>query len=275
MLISVIILAVLQGLGEFLPISSSGHLVLLNKLFNVNDFLLLSVILHVATLFSVVFVLKKEILIILKNPFCSVTKKLIIATIPTIVIVLIFKKFFSNAYNGDYLPLCFMATAFVIVISEFLNKRNKQKVYSSNKIGKNNFCKQNDCAEFSNIISYKTCIFMGIMQGVAVLPGVSRSGFTICAGLSMGKDRKSVAKFSFLMSIPIILASLVFEVYEYINKGITLSLMWYEVLIGFLIAIIVGVFSAKFMLKIVSKYSLLPFAVYLVGISILSFFSCF
>jgi len=115
-------------------------------------------------------------------------------------------------------------------------------------------------------------IIMGLAQGIAVLPGISRSGATICAGLIQGAKRDELAHFSFLMSIPIILASLVVEIYEYISVGQALTLMWYELLIGFIVAFFTGIFAVKFMLKIIEKHSLLWFAVYLVGISILSFF---
>lgn len=253
MLFFIIILAFVQGLTEFLPVSSSGHLVLLNKFFGIqNDFLLLSVLLHLATLFSVVIVLKKEVVDIVKHPFGETARKLVISTLPTVVLVLIFKKFVDQSFNGDFLPICFMLTAILIVVSEYLNKKNKNNLNSK--------------------ITKKTALFMGIAQGVAVLPGISRSGATICAGLIGGKDRKEVAHYSFLMSIPIICASLIFEVYEYAVSGQALTLMWYEFLIGFVVAFFTGIFAVKFMLKLVEKHSLIWFAVYLAFVSIVSFF---
>lgn len=255
MIFYIIILSIVQGLTEFLPVSSSGHLLLLSKLFGINnDVLLLSVILHVATLFSVVFVLKKEVKEIIKNPFGSLSKKLILATIPTIIIVILCKGIFDNAFDGKYLPFCFMLTAVLIVLSEFISKKN---------MGNN------------KPLTNKDVLFMGIAQGVAVLPGISRSGATICTGLICGKNREDVAHFSFLMSIPIIIASLVLEVYEYVKVGQELTILWYELIIGFIIAFITGLFSVKFMLKLIEKHSLMIFAVYLVIISIVSFFICY
>lgn len=247
----VIILALVQGLTEFLPVSSSGHLVLLGKIFGIeNDFLLLSVILHVATLFSVLIVLKDEVKEIIKNPFGNLSKKLIVATIPTVVIVLCFKSFFDSTFSGKFLPLCFMSTAVIIVVTELISLKQQEK----------------------KPLNYARGIFMGIAQGIAVMPGISRSGATICAGLLTGAERKEVAHFSFLMSIPIILASLVLEVYEYAKAGQVLTLAWYELLIGFVVAFITGIFAVKFMLKVIEKRRLLWFAVYLVIISIVSFF---
>lgn len=253
MIFFIIILAIVQGLTEFLPISSSGHLVLLNKFFGIeNDFLLLSVVLHVATLFSVLIVLKKEVVEIIKHPFGELSKKLLVATVPTVIIVLCFKSFIDKAFDGRYLPICFMLTAVLIVVSEFISFKQKQVGYKS--------------------LTYSKGIVMGIAQGIAVLPGISRSGATICAGLISGSKREEVAHFSFLMSIPIILASLVLEIYEYVSVGQTLTLAWYELVVGFIVAFLTGIFAVSFMLKIIEKHTLLWFSLYLIIISFVSFF---
>ncbi len=255
MIFYIVVLAFVQGLTEFLPVSSSGHLLLLSKLFGINnDFLLLSVILHVATLLSVLIVLKSEVKELIKHPFGDLSKKLILATIPTVVIVILFKSFFDNAFDGKYLPFCFMLTSVLIVLSEFICKKK---------------------TNLTKTITSKDSIIMGIAQGIAVLPGISRSGATICTGLICGKNREEVAHFSFLMSIPIILASLVLEVYEYVKVGQVLIISWYELLIGFIVAFITGLFAVKFMLKLIEKHSLMIFAVYLVIIAIISFFICY
>lgn len=252
MIFFVIILAIVQGLTEFLPVSSSGHLVLLNKFFGIgNDFLLLSIILHVATLFSVLLVLRKDIQKILKDPFGKQTQKLILATIPTVLIVVLFKGFFDSSFDGRFLPFCFMLTAVLLVVSEIISKKAEGN--------------QKD-------VSKTMAAIMGIAQGIAVLPGISRSGATICTGLIQKGKREEVTHFSFLMSIPIILASLVLEIYEYISLGQALTLVWYELLIGFIVAFITGVFAVKFMLNVIKKHSLIWFAIYLIFIAIVSFF---
>jgi len=250
MFFSVIILAIVQGLTEFLPVSSSGHLVLLNKLFGIeSDFLLLSIVLHVATLFSVVVVLWEDVKKILKDPFGKTSKNLVIATLPTVIIVLFFKGVFEKSFSGAYLPLCFMLTAFLIILTEVLKK------YSKNE----------------KPINKKISVFMGIAQGIAVFPGISRSGSTICTGLIAKGKKSEVANFSFLMSIPIIIASLILEIYEYISVGQALTLAWFELLVGFVVAFFVGLFSVKFMLNVVKKHSLIWFAIYLIIISVISF----
>lgn len=252
MIFFVIILAVVQGLTEFLPVSSSGHLVLLNKFFGIqNDFLLLSVVLHVATLFSVLVVLRKEVWHIVKHPFGKLSRNLILSTIPTVLIVIIFKKFINSSFDGRFLPFCFMLTAVVLVISELVSKKAQGN--------------QKD-------ISPAMASIMGIAQGIAVLPGISRSGATICSGLLQKGKREDVTHFSFLMSIPIIIASLILEIYEYVSVGQALTLAWYELIIGFVVAFITGILAVKFMLKVVKKHSLIWFAIYLFVIAIISFF---
>lgn len=248
----IVILALVQGLTEFLPVSSSGHLVLLNRFFGIeNDFLLLSVVLHMATLISVVIVLRKEILFLIKNPFGSLGRKIIFASIPTVLIVLIFKKFIDSAFSGAYLPICFMITAVAIVLSEMLSKRAN--------------IKQKD-------ITVKDAVFMGVAQGIAVLPGISRSGATICTGLALGNDREKVAHFSFLMSVPIIVASMVLEIYEYVSVGQALTISFWHIVVGFVVAVITGIFAIKFMLNIVKKHSMYVFAIYLAILSIITLF---
>ena len=181
----------IQGATEFLPVSSSGHLVLFNNIFKTeNNFIFFSLLLHLATLFSVVWVLRKEVLYLIKHPLSDYAVKLYLATIPTVLIVLLFKGFFEESFNGTFLPICFMLTAIFLIIVEFISKKQIKP------------------------INKKISFIMGIAQGIAVLPGISRSGSTIIAGLMCGGDRKEVSKFSFLMSIPIILASMLYELLD-------------------------------------------------------------
>ena len=243
-----IVLGLVQGLTEFLPISSSGHLVLLGKLFDMQDnFVLLSILLHVATLFAVIFVFWKDVLSLIKKPFSPLGKKLIIATIPTVVMALLFKDFLKDSFGGVMLPICFMLTALLLLFSDLTYKKR------------------------STELSFKTSFIMGVAQGFAMLPGLSRSGTTISAGLFMGADKEETAKFSFLMSIPIIIASLVFEVYEIVSTGIPVTLNIWTTLAGCVVAFVSGLFAIKFMLKIIKKASWKWFAIYLVMVAIISF----
>ena len=195
-----VVLGLVQGLTEFLPVSSSGHLVFLDKIFGVEtgNFLFVSILLHVATLFSVIVLYRKTIFELIKHPFSKQSKLVIVATIPTVIIVLLFKGFFENSFSGSYLSICFMFTAILLMLTYFKTKNIKKKYKQFN---------------------YTTALGVGLMQGLAVLPGISRSGSTISTAVLMGSDPNDATSFSFILSIPIILASLLYEVYSCITSG--------------------------------------------------------
>lgn len=245
-----IILGIVQGLTEFLPVSSSGHLFLLSKLFKVETSLYLTVILHVATLLAVLFVLHKEIWEIITHPFSKKAINLYVATIPTVAIVLLFKTKLDSIFeSGAYLPFFFMLTAVLLFGSYVFSKNKKQP-------------------DFAQEIKHSTAFFMGLAQGLACVPGISRSGSTICTGLLCGEDKKECAKFSFLMSVPIIFASLIYELL--FSSESVVSIGTISVAAAFLSAFLVGILSIKFMLKIMEKTKYYYFSIYLFVLSILS-----
>lgn len=239
---------VLQGLTEFLPVSSSGHLVFFNGVFGSTcDFLFFSLLLHLATLFAVVVVLWKEIKFLVRNPFSPLAKNLYISTLITIVIVLVFEGFIKDAFAGTFLPICFMLTAFLLFVTE---------VYAQKK---------------TTPINTKKSVLMGIAQGIAVLPGISRSGATICTGILCGLSREEASRFSFLMSIPIILASMAYEVLGALTSGTgVIDTPILPSIFGFVSAFLVGVFAVKFMLKALQKIKLWWFSIYLILLAIIS-----
>ena len=249
-IIALIILGIVQGATEFLPVSSSGHLVMLGKFFNVPDSLFVSIILHLATLLSIVVVLRKEVFSLIKRPFCDTSLKLMVATIPTCIIALILMPLISDAFSGAYLWVCFLITAIVLFLSDHFSKFNVEP----------------------RKLTYKQAFIMGIAQGLAVFPGVSRSGSTISAGNLSGASREKTAKFSFLMSIPVILLSLVLEVYKIVSQGEVISVNILGLVLAFICAFIVGVVSIKGMIKLTQKAGLSPFAFYLIAVAILNIF---
>ena len=244
-----VLYGVLQGATEFLPVSSSGHLVLMNRIFGIEcDFLFFSLILHFATLVAVVIVLRREVWSLVKHPFSRQAKFLWIATVPTVVIVLLFKGFFENAFSGELLPVCFMLTAVLLILTELLSKKTFKK------------------------LDGKTAFLIGIAQGVAVLPGISRSGATIACGCLCGLDKKASSRFSFLLSIPIILASMGYEILESVASGATVLGVSLELtFVAFAFALLVGVLCVKFMLEKLQKIRLYYFSAYLVLLAGLSF----
>lgn len=248
-----IIFGVIQGLTEFLPVSSSGHLVLFNNLIGANtDFVFFAVLLHLATLLAIIIVFRKQIVDLIRHPFSKKAVMLYIATIPTIIIVLILNPIIERSFGGSALVICFLITAILLFVTDILGRRKIQY------------------KEFN----YKHSIIMGIAQGLAVFPGISRSGATICTGLILGQTRKETAEFSFLMSIPIILASMAYEIFKAINSGKTLIVASeiLPTLIAFITAFIVGIFAIKIMLKVVEKSKYFYFSIYLIALSILTIF---
>lgn len=257
-------LGLIQGLTEFLPVSSSGHLVLFSKIFGVEESLFLSILLHVATLFSICVIFYKDIWHMIRHPFSAQSMRLVIATIPTCLIVLVLMPIIKQSFMGGALPVCFAITAILLCVSEFLSNKKTQKSKALNE-------KSQD-GQTVNELSFKSAFWMGVAQGFAVFPGISRSGSTISAGLMTGKNKEEVAKFSFLMSIPIILLSLVMEVYEVVAGGVQISFSVWAILLSVVVAFVVGVFAIKWMIKLTQKSSLKWFSAYLVVISIVSLF---
>lgn len=253
-----LILGLVQGLTEFLPVSSSGHLVLLGKIFGIQENLFVSIILHCATLISILIVLRKEVWYYIRHPLSPGSIKLALATIPTCFIVLIILPFVTEAFNGGLLLYCFLITMILLLFTDF---------YCRKKIS---FIRAGREEDF-NGISYKQAIFMGVAQGFAVFPGISRSGATICTGLVCGSDRNSVAKFSFLMSVPIILLSMIKEIYDLTTSQHTLQLDVLGLSLGAIIACLVGVFAIKFMINVTQRVKFRWFASYLGVIAIVSY----
>ena len=243
-----VLLGLVQGLCEFLPISSSGHLVLLSKWFGLEDSLLISIILHVATLLAIVVVMRKEVFHLIRHPFSIEAIHLSISTIFTCAIAIILMPFISSSFEGSFLPYAFLITAVLLFLVE---------KFSKNRLKSEKF-------------SFKHAVIIGIAQGLAIFPGISRSGATISAGLLSGADREKSSKFSFLLSLPIIVGSLIIEIIKICLSGEKLSINPLGLIISFLIAFIVGLLTIKFMLKVTNKTSFKWFSIYLVSIAIIS-----
>lgn len=243
-------LGLLQGLTEFLPVSSSGHLVLFGNLFKLDETLFVSIILHVATLLSVVIVFRRELWHILRHPFSREGLNLIIATIPTCLIALIALPIAKISFEGKFLGISFLISAILLFFAE--KKKNSRPFVAKQ-------------------ISTKEALFMGIAQGLAIFPGISRSGATISAGLFSGVDKNQSAKFSFIMSLPIIVLSLIMEIFEISQSNVSISVSPLGLSLAFIIACVVGILSIKLMVKLTSNSSLKYFSAYLVLIAIASF----
>ena len=241
------LLGLIQGLCEFLPVSSSGHLVLFQKIFGLSEgALFFDTMLHVATLFAVFWAFRRTLLSILRHPLSKLPRYIVLATVPTVVITLLLKDFFTDAYGGGLLGWGFLLTGLIL----FLTGRIPKGTKAIDSMGP------------------KDALLIGTLQGIAVLPGVSRSGSTIAGGLFAGLDRDFAAEFSFLMSIPAILGATVLQAADLVREG-TFSVPWLPLLAGMTVAFLSGLAAIRWMLRLIRKGKLRGFAIYTLALGAL------
>lgn len=262
--IIILLLGVIQGLTEFLPISSSGHLVVLYNIFGIeNDTVFLSILLHLATLLAVVIFYRKEIICLIKKPFCKTNIKIFITTIITCLVVLVLKPFVYDSFGGKYIFVFFIITAFMLFISDYLTYKYKL-LTKTKKLKVSNGFNNSLSLDITNLnISYFQAVIIGLTQGVACIPGISRSGSTIALSKICGVNPHDSATYSFLISIPIIIASLCMELIGGVSfKGFDFSLI-----LSMVVCFVVGLLCIKLMIKIVNKNNLSVFGYYLLILS--------
>lgn len=237
-----IFLGLLQGFTEFLPVSSSGHLLLAEKLFDIKAGLFYDVMLHLGTLLAVVIALRKNLWQTLRHPKSNPKLKyLVVASIPTFALALLVKLFVPEIWLQNLLPLGFTLTIVLIILSQFLSKPRLRLDESG----------------------WLPIVITGVTQGIAVFPGLSRSGSTISVMKLFGLNASDSAEFSFLLSIPVILASAVVEIYEAATTALVIP-AWYCIVIGVLTAFVSGLVSIYMVMRAVKTKSWIAFAIYLV-----------
>lgn len=240
-IIQAALLGLIQGLTEFLPVSSSGHLVLFRNIFGItSDPLVFEILLHVGTLFSVCLLFRKDLWYMIKHPFSKQTLYLIIATIPAVIAALFFDDFIEETFKGATLGFEFLITAAILCVAELVKHKKPRPL---------------DKMKTSDAVS------MGVMQAVSILPGISRSGATIVGGMVNGLERVAAARFAFLMSVPAILGSLVFKIKDLLEIGTETAGLG-ALIAGPLVAALAGIFAIRFMLKQLEKRKLYVFAIY-------------
>ena len=249
MIFIIIILGLVQGIMEFLPVSSSGHILVVYRLFGLDiDLLGLNIILHIATALSVVVVYRKKLFYMLTHPFSKEALDLIFATVVSCIIILLIHPFLKDAIGGKFLSVSFVITAIFLIITTIINKK-----YT-----------------FTSPLDKKTILVMSVFQAISVLPGLSRSGLTLCSGLICGKNKSEVADFSFLMGLPLIVAGglydFIFEKPNFSNVSV------WALVLGFIVAFVSGIFAILLTKKLAEKTKLWYFSIYLVVLAIISVF---
>lgn len=265
-----IILGLVQGLAEFLPISSSGHLALLQYFFGIkgDDVVTFAVLLHLGTLVSVFLVYWEDIWALIKelgatfkdvftgkglrvnaNPTRRLGFMIIVATIPTGIIGILGNDLFTSMYSSLIsIGIGLLFTGTILILAEKLGAGRKTV----------------------KEMKFRDAFIVGMMQGVAIAPGVSRSGSTLVGGLSTGLNREFAVKFAFLISIPSILGSAVLEVPDMISEGVDMAMMM-PILAGVIVSAISGLVAIKAMIKLVTGKKLYYFSYYtwIVGIAVI------
>lgn len=241
-LLKVIILGIVQGLTEFLPVSSSGHLVIFQHFFNITEALTLDVFLHFGTLVAVVIVYWEDIveIVTLKPEYRKFTYYILLGSVPAGVIGVLYKDEIEHAFNSvKMVGFMLIITGILLWLSDRINNQSRKM-------------------EEMNIID---SLVIGFAQAFAILPGVSRSGSTIVAGLFKGLDRKLAAKYSFLLSIPVIGGATLLQVFDLVQEGFG-AFGPVELISGTIAAAISGYFAIKLLVKLVNQERLSIFAYY-------------
>ncbi len=256
-----LILGLVQGLTEFLPVSSSGHLELGKALLNIDapEDITFTVVVHGATVLSTLVVFFKEVWIILKgslkfrwNDETQYLVKIIVSMIPVLVVGLLLEDYIESFFGGriQFVGIMLLCTAILLSLAHWLQKHTGEKD-----------------------IGYKSAFIMGLAQAFATLPGISRSGATIATGLLLGKKKSAVAQFSFLMVLVPIIGANLMKVMEYNGSSSSSSVGAIPLLVGFLAAFLSGWLACSWMVNLVKKGKLLWFALYCLVIGILAIIS--
>ena len=260
-----LLMGIFQGLTEYLPVSSSGHLAIAGELLGVEDpdkVMSFAVAVHVATVLSTIVILWKEIVWIFKGLFRPLeggkmnaeqkyTLNILVSMIPIGVVGVLFKDEIEQAFGGlVVVGCCLLVTAALLSFSYFAKPRTKEH------------------------ISLKDAFIIGIAQAIAALPGLSRSGSTIGTGLILGDKKESLAQFSFLMAIPPILGMALLDIKDMLEMGIQEAMAGISPMalaVGFLAAFVTGCVAGKLMINLVKKGKMIWFAGYcaIVGVAVL------
>lgn len=257
--IQALLMGLLQGLTEYLPVSSSGHLTIASTIFGIDgeENMLFTIMVHVATVLSTIVILGGEIWNIIKgmfgplnngaqglnrlNPDQRYVLNILVSMIPIGIVGVFFKEQVEAIFGSGMtiVGICLLVTALLLTFSYYARPREREN------------------------ISLGHAFIIGLAQAIAVLPGLSRSGSTIATGLMLGEKKSNMAQFSFLMVIPPILGEALLDVLKMVKgESLGAEIGWLPLTVGFLAAFISGCVACKWMIGIVKKGKLIYFAYY-------------
>ena len=242
-----ILLGIIQGLTEFLPVSSSGHLEIMKTILGnkqvASQSLLMTVVLHFATALSTIVIFRNEITDIFKGIFFKRCKedfqfsiKIILSMIPATIVGLVFSDEMESLFNNQISFVGLMLLLTGAILLTFVNEEANKKV------------------------NFIDAIIIGLSQAIAIIPGISRSGATISTAVLLGVDKEKAAKFSFLMVVPLIIGKILKDLFD--GGDLFANAAVLELSAGFLAAFITGIFACKWMIKIVKNSKLKYFSIY-------------
>lgn len=257
-ILEAIILGIIQGLTEFLPVSSSGHLEIAKVLFGQEtvgeESLLFTIVLHAATALSTVVIFRKEISDIFVglfqfkwNPETKFATFILVSMIPVFIVGMFFRHEIEALFSGNLI----LVGGSLLFTAILLFSTTRIKIQEGD-------------------LTFKRALLIGIAQAVAVLPGVSRSGSTISVALLAGVSRERAAKFSFLMVLPVIFGAIILDVKDFMEVQPERFINNYSLLAGFIAAFIAGLFACSWMIKIVKRSKLDYFAYYCLVVGLIA-----
>lgn len=269
-----LILGLIQGLTEFLPVSSSGHLELGKVILDIDakQNMTFTIVVHGATVLSTIIIFYKSILNLLKglielkwNDSTKYIVKIIVSMIPVGIVGIFFKEKVESFFTGDvfFVGSMLLVTAVLLALSQFVRTKQKQKTdLPATTVLKGSKAKE---------IPFTHAFIIGIVQAFAVLPGISRSGATIAIGLLLGNKKEDIAKFSFLMVLIPVIGANIKDLLDSEFTGNT-DIRALPLIIGFIAAFVSGLFACKWMINIVKRQKLIYFAVYCLIIGLIAIF---
>ena len=241
-----VILGVVEGLTEFLPISSTGHLILVSNLLGIQQteqHKAFEVSIQLGSILAVVFLYFKKFL------DTNLMKRILIAFIPTGILGFVLYKIIKSLFNPYIVVFMLVFGGLLLILIELYHKN---KSYDINSIYE---------------VPYQKAFLIGVFQSLAMVPGTSRSGATIVGGLLLGLDRKTAAEFSFMLAVPTMFMATFYDVYK--NRSNFNLSDWENLIVGFVVAFISALFAIKWLLKFISNHSFIPFGIYRIILGIL------